>query len=110
MRINSVQSFVINFSILKLHLLVEIYVGIENFEKGQICPYLIHTHIHIYIYIYIYIYIVRTQFVTTHNNVEFAHKKAQIISFIERGFEMLGLGHQTVDFSWCSYMVKSCSF
>ena len=44
MRINSVQSFVINFSILKLHLLVEIYVGIENFEKGQICP--------LYIYIY----------------------------------------------------------
>ena len=42
MRINSVQSFVINFSILKLHLLVEIYVGIENFEKGQICPLYIY--------------------------------------------------------------------
>ena len=40
--------------------------------------------------------IVRTQFVTTHNNVGFARKKAQTISFIERGFERLGLGHQTV--------------
>ena len=40
--------------------------------------------------------IVRTRFVTTHNNVGFARKKAQIISFIERGFEKLGLGHQTV--------------
>ena len=53
--------------------------------------------------------IVRTQFVTTPNNVGFAHKKAQTISFIERGFERLGLGHETVDFSWCSYIVKSCS-
>ena len=42
--------------------------------------------------------IVRTQFVTTHNNVGFARKKAQTISFIERGFERLGLGHQTVVF------------
>ena len=40
--------------------------------------------------------IVRTRFVTTHNNVGFARKKAQIISFIERGFERLGLGHQIV--------------
>ena len=39
--------------------------------------------------------IVRTQFVTTHNNVGFARKKAKTISFIER-FEMLGLGHRTV--------------
>ena len=53
--------------------------------------------------------IVRTQFVTTPNNVEFARKKAQTISFIEHGFERLGLGHQTVDFSWCSYIIKSCS-
>ena len=52
---------------------------------------------------------VRTQFVTIHNNVGFARKKAQIISFIERGFERLGLGHQTVVFSWCSYIIKSCS-
>ena len=49
---------------------------------------------YIYIYIYIYIY-VRTQFVTIHNNVGFACKKAQTISFIERGFERLGLGHRT---------------
>ena len=53
--------------------------------------------------------IVRTRFVTIHNNVGFARKKAQTISFIERGFERLGLGHQTVDFSWCSYIIKSCS-
>ena len=40
--------------------------------------------------------IVRTQFVTTQYNVGFARKKAQTISFIERGFERLGLGHRTV--------------
>ena len=40
--------------------------------------------------------LVRTQFVTTHNNVRFACKKAQTISLIERGFERLGLGHRTV--------------
>ena len=50
--------------------------------------------------------IVRTQFVTTHNRVGFARKKAQTVSFIERGFERLGLSHQTAGFSWCSYMVK----
>ena len=50
-----------------------------------------------------------TQFVRTPNNVGFARKKAQTISFIEHGFERLGLGHQTVDFSWCSYIIKSCS-
>ena len=33
-------------------------------------------------------------------------KKAQTISFVERGFERLGLGHQMVGFSWCSYKVK----
>ena len=43
--------------------------------------------------------IVRTQFVTTHNNVGFARKKAQTISFIERGFERLGLDHKIVVFS-----------
>ena len=42
--------------------------------------------------LYIYIY-VRTQFVTTHNNVGFARKKAQTTSFIERGFERLDLDH-----------------
>ena len=52
---------------------------------------------------------VRTRFVTTWNDIGFTRKKAQTISFIERGFERLGLGHQTVDFSWCSYIVKSCS-
>ena len=40
--------------------------------------------------------IVRTQFVTTHNDVGFARKKAQTISLIERGFERLGLGHRTI--------------
>ena len=39
---------------------------------------------------------VKTRFVTTHNNDGFARKKTQIISFIEHGFERLGLGHQTV--------------
>ena len=39
---------------------------------------------------------VRTQFVTTHNNIGFARKKAQTISFIERGFERLGLDHRAV--------------
>ena len=39
---------------------------------------------------------VRTQFVTTQNDVGFAHKKAQTMSLIERGFERLGLGHRTV--------------
>ena len=52
---------------------------------------------------------VRTRFVTTHNSVGFARKKTQTISFIERGFERLGLGHQTVAFSWCSYIIKSYS-
>ena len=36
-------------------------------------------------------------------------KNAQTISFVERGFERLGLGHQAVGFSWCSYMVKFSS-
>ena len=53
--------------------------------------------------------IVRTRFVTTRNSVGFGRKKAQTISFVERGFERLGLGHQTVGFSWCSYMVKLSS-
>ena len=44
------------------------------------------------IYIYIYIY-VRTQFVTTQNDIGFTRKKAQTISFVEHGFERLGLDH-----------------
>ena len=32
----------------------------------------------------------------TRNSIGFAHKKAQTISFVERGFERLGLGHQAV--------------
>ena len=53
--------------------------------------------------------IVRTRFVTTRNSVGFARKKAQTISFIECGFERLGLSHQMVGFSWWSDIVKSCS-
>ena len=53
--------------------------------------------------------IVRTQFVSNHNSVEFVRKKAQTISFVERGFERLGLSHQAVSLLWCSYMVKSFS-
>ena len=49
---------------------------------------------------------VRTRFVTNRNSVGFARKMAQTISFVERRFERLGLGHQAVGFSWCSYMVK----
>ena len=40
--------------------------------------------------------IVRTQFVTNRNSIGFTRKKAQTISFVERGFERLGLGHQAV--------------
>ena len=53
--------------------------------------------------------IVRTRFVTNRNSVGFARKMAQTISFVERGYERLGLGHQTVGFSWCSCMVKFSS-
>ena len=38
---------------------------------------------------------VRTQFITTQNDVGSARKKAQTISFVEHGFERLGLGHRT---------------
>ena len=31
------------------------------------------------------------------------------MSFVERGFERLGLGHQVVGFSWCSYKVTLSS-
>ena len=50
--------------------------------------------------------IVRTRFVTNRNSVGFARKTAQTISFVERGLERLGLGHQAVGFLWCSCMVK----
>ena len=44
---------------------------------------------------------------TDRNSIGFApRKKAQTISFVERGFERLGLGRQAVGFSWCSYKVK----
>ena len=36
-----------------------------------------------------------SQFVTTQNDTGFARKKTQTISFVERGFEKLGLGHRT---------------
>ena len=39
---------------------------------------------------------VRTQFISTQNDIGFARKKAQTISFVERGFERLDLDHQTV--------------
>ena len=40
--------------------------------------------------------IVKTQFVTTQNDIGFVRRKAQTISLVERGFERLGLGHRTV--------------
>ena len=46
---------------------------------------------------------------TNLNSIGFTHKKAQTISFVERGFERLDLDHQMVGFSWCSYMVKFSS-
>ena len=53
--------------------------------------------------------IIKTRFVTNHNSIEFVHENAQTISFVERGFERLDLGHQAVGFSWYPYMVKSSS-
>ena len=43
---------------------------------------------------------------TNSSGVGLARKKTQTISFVERGFERLGIGHQAVGFSWCSCMVK----
>ena len=40
------------------------------------------------------------------NGVGFTREKALTISFVDRGFERLGLDRQTVGFSWCSYKVK----
>ena len=42
--------------------------------------------------------IVGTRFATNHNSVGFAREKAQTISFVERGFERLGLGYPAVGF------------
>ena len=53
--------------------------------------------------------IVRTRFATDRNSIGFARKKAQTISFVERGFERLGLGRQAVGFSWRSYVVRLSS-
>ena len=53
--------------------------------------------------------IVRTQFVADRNSVGFAREKALTISFVERGFERLGLDRQTMGFSWRSYKVKRSS-
>ena len=44
---------------------------------------------------------VRTRFVADRNCVGFAREKAQTMSFVERGFERLGLDRQAVDFSRC---------
>ena len=43
------------------------------------------------------------------NSIGFARENALTMSFVERGFERLGLGHQMVGFSWSSYMVKLSS-
>ena len=43
------------------------------------------------------------------NSVGFAREKTQTISFVERGFGRLGLGHQVEGLSWCSYKVKLSS-
>ena len=53
--------------------------------------------------------IVRTRFMADRNSVGFARKKAQTISFVERGFERLGLDRQAVGFSWYSCMVRLSS-
>ena len=77
--------------------------------KGVIILYLIIIIPIQFIHFIIIIIIVRTRFVTTRNSVGFVRKKAQTISFVERGFERLDLGHQTVGFSRYTYMVKSFS-
>ena len=52
---------------------------------------------------------VRTRFVTNRIGVGLVRKEAHTISFVERGFERVGLGHQAVGFSWCSCMVEFSS-
>ena len=49
---------------------------------------------------------VGTRFVADRNSGGFAREKALTISFVERGFERLGLDRQAVGFSWRSYKVK----
>ena len=46
---------------------------------------------------------------TNRIDVGLVRKEAHTISFVERGFERLGLGHQAVGFSWCSCMVEFSS-
>ena len=58
------------------------------------------------IFNWITIHIVRTRFVTDRNSVGFAREKALTISFVECGFERLGLDRLAVGFSWRSYKVK----
>ena len=59
--------------------------------------------------IYMSIKDVRTRFVTNRIGVGLIRKEAHTILFVERGFERLGLGHQVVGFSWCSYVVRFSS-
>ena len=79
--------------------------------KLSICPVSYSTNYffalyHVYSFIFIislYIIIiflntrgigvVRTRFVMTQNDIRFARKKTQTISFVERGIERLGFGH-----------------
>ena len=49
---------------------------------------------------------VRTRFVADRNSIGFAREKALTISFVERGFERVGLDRQAMGFSWRSYKVK----
>ena len=56
-------------------------------------------------FIFCYIF-VGTRFVADRNGVGFACEKALTISFVERGFERLGLDRQATGFSWRSYKVK----
>ena len=58
---------------------------------------------------YYYYYYCKVTIRNEPNSVGFAREKTQTMSFVERGFERLGLGHQAVGFSWCSYMVKLSS-
>ena len=41
------------------------------------------------------------------NSVGFARKTALTISFVERGFERLGLDREAMGFSWRSYKVQT---
>ena len=50
-----------------------------------------------------------TRFVADHNYVGFARKEAPTISFVERGFERLGLDRRAVGFSWYSRVSRLSS-